>query len=407
MKKILFIILLIALLCSPVFAKTETFEELGMKIDYQEVFDKSLGVTFVANHEIIAHEPYISIMLVGYIALPKSELEKIKYATQVAQMQSLKTKLAIVLVTNGNLENALTKLDNENLKISDFIKFGSVEDYSFYFASLLSDDFLGKLDFKYKSDVEQVNTRFLEILKNAELFTPVDPEAELIGKVIKFEANTLDGEKLSSSELFANNKITMINVWGTWCVFCVKEMSALAELHKRLQAKGCGIIGIEVEYSLDKDNVKKFLEEKGVTFPNVIMPQNPGDVLGSVKAFPTSFFVDKDGNLLTYPIMGALIDEYEPTIDKLLAKTANKENAFNIYLLNGNEPVKGVLIQFCDDSICNVGETNSKGLVSFNVPAGKIYEVHVLKTPSGYKANSEIYKTQNIYGNIVINIEKE
>lgn len=244
-------------------------------------------------------------------------------------------------------------------------------------------------------------------LLSSPVFAETETFSELIGKVIEFEANNLDGEKLSSSELFAQNKITMINVWGTWCVFCVKEMSALAELHKKLQEKGCGIIGVEVEYALDEENVKKFLKEKGVTFPNVIMPQNPGDVLGSVRAFPTSFFVDKDGNLLTDPIIGALINEYEPTIDKLLAKIAVKENAFNIYVLNGDKPVKGVLIQFCDDSICNVGETNSKGLVTFNAPEGKIYEVHVLKTPSGYKANSEIYKTQNVYGDVVINIDEE
>ena len=140
--------------------------------------------------------------------------------------------------------------------------------------------------------------------------------------VIEFEAKDLDGNVISSKELFKANKITMVNLWGLWCPYCVRETGELAELHKKFQAKGCGIIGIEHEPKYDEDTLnsaRKFLKDEGVTYPNVLMPEGV-TVFESVMGYPTSFFVDSQGKILGEPIIGAQVDKYEPTLDALLAE---------------------------------------------------------------------------------------
>ena len=47
---------------------------------------------------------------------------------------------------------------------------------------------------------------------------------------VEFETVDLDGKTVSSRELFAENKVTMINFWGTFCGPCIREMPELAEL---------------------------------------------------------------------------------------------------------------------------------------------------------------------------------
>ena len=139
--------------------------------------------------------------------------------------------------------------------------------------------------------------------------------------VIEFQAKDLDGNIISSSELFKNNKITMINLWGLWCPYCVRETGELAELHKKFQAKGCGIIGVEAEPKYDEKTLnaaRKFLQAEGVTYPNVLMPDGV-KVFQEVMGYPTSFFVDNNGKILGEPIIGAQVNKYEPALDALLA----------------------------------------------------------------------------------------
>lgn len=97
---------------------------------------------------------------------------------------------------------------------------------------------------------------------------------------------------MSSADLFKDNKITMVNVWGSWCHNCMGEMKELTEIHTRLQAKGCGIVGVEYEQKpIDtiKDEVRALLEEKGVNFPNVIMPGD-NEIINGISGYPTTFF---------------------------------------------------------------------------------------------------------------------
>ena len=65
-------------------------------------------------------------------------------------------------------------------------------------------------------------------------------------------------------------------------------------------------------------------------------------------------------------------------------------------------PIKGVAIQFCDDSTCNLGKTDANGVANFDMPEGTQYEVHVLKVPEGYEKTSDEFRTLDVYSDLVI-----
>lgn len=123
---------------------------------------------------------------------------------------------------------------------------------------------------KTRADIEMVQAEILKQLQAGELSKPVDREGELVGQVIQFESTDLDGNPFNSADLFKDNRITMVNLWGTWCYNCMNEMGDLAEIHKRLQEKGCGIVGVEYEklpLEMVKETALQVFEENGTTFP--------------------------------------------------------------------------------------------------------------------------------------------
>ena len=197
-------------------------------------------------------------------------------------------------------------------------------------------------------------------------------------------------------------------------------MGELAEIHKRLQEKGCGIVGVEYEPDLSDEvmeTARKVLSDNGVTYPNVIRPEdNP--VFAQVNGYPFSIFVDSEGKILTTPIRGAAVENYEPTIDKLLAgeavdpspetgSTKNENNEYRVivYDTEGN-PVKGVVVQLCDESTCSFQKTKADGIATFQVEAPKVYDVHVAKVPEGYQSGDESYQTLDTFSDVNIFISK-
>lgn len=207
---------------------------------------------------------------------------------------------------------------------------------------------------------------------------------------------------------------------STWCHNCVGEMEELAEIHTRLQAKGCGVVGVEYEQKpIDTmvDEVHAFLEEKGVNYPNVIIPAD-NEIINGVSGFPTTFFVDSEGTILTYPISGAMVEAYESTVDQLLAgeavdtaagagavKNDNGEYHVIVYDMDGN-PVEGAVIQLCDETTCAFQPTDANGVATFAVEVQKVYDVHVLMAPEGYAPDDGVYKTLDTYSDVNIFLEK-
>ncbi|QXM05359.1 TlpA family protein disulfide reductase [Crassaminicella indica] len=115
-----------------------------------------------------------------------------------------------------------------------------------------------------------------------------------------FETKDLNSEKITS-DIFKDYKITMVNIWGTFCSPCVEEMPDIGKAYKNLP-KGSNIIGICVDAGDDEDTVEaaqKIMKKSNADF-RVLIPDDvlKKQLLDFVTFFPTTIFVDEKGNIV-------------------------------------------------------------------------------------------------------------
>ena len=152
--------------------------------------------------------------------------------------------------------------------------------------------------------------------------TAAEATAEEIAPVM-FATEDLSLEPVTSEQLFADNKVTMINVWATFCGYCIEEMPDLEILKGRLEEKGCGLIGVvgDIEGIRDQEHLQdalEIVEATGVTYPN-LLPWEGFETMLPVPGYPTTFFVDSEGNLIGDPAVGARgAKDYEALVDEAL-----------------------------------------------------------------------------------------
>ena len=140
-----------------------------------------------------------------------------------------------------------------------------------------------------------------------------------------FEGKDLDGNEVKSDELFSANAVTVVNFWFTTCNPCVGELSELDALNKELAKKGGALIGVNT-FTLDGDEAaiseaKDVLAKKGVTYQNVYFASDgeAGKFTTNIFAYPTTYVVDRNGNIVGDPIVGAITEKKQAeTLQKLI-----------------------------------------------------------------------------------------
>ena len=143
-----------------------------------------------------------------------------------------------------------------------------------------------------------------------------DPYAGLVGSRFEFTAADLDGNAVSSADMFAQSEITMVNIWATWCGPCIAELPLLQELHARLQESDCSIVGMLIDDDLEA--ARSLMEENGITYPVIFAPETLLDLI-PLDAIPTTLFIGRDGTVLAAPVVGAHPDQYEAVMEALLS----------------------------------------------------------------------------------------
>ncbi len=131
-----------------------------------------------------------------------------------------------------------------------------------------------------------------------------------------FTLQTLDGESVSLSDY--RGKLVMINFWASWCPPCNSEMPDLQRYYEQHQDDDFIILG--VNYQDTPDKVQAFVEKYGVTFPILLDSDGRVANLFGVQGLPTSFFVDKEGNVLGYQPGPVTKEMLEDGITPLLQK---------------------------------------------------------------------------------------
>ena len=143
-----------------------------------------------------------------------------------------------------------------------------------------------------------------------------------------FEGKDLDGNAVKSDELFSGNAVTVVNFWFTTCNPCVGELAELDALNKELAEKGGSLIGVNT-FTLDGDETaiseaKDVLAKKGATYQNVYFDSDgeAGKFTTNIFAYPTTYVVDRSGNIVGEPIVGAITEKKQAeTLQKLIEQT--------------------------------------------------------------------------------------
>ena len=145
----------------------------------------------------------------------------------------------------------------------------------------------------------------------------------LQGKFPQFTTINLSGEQVTS-EIFAQKKITVLNIWGTFCPPCVDEMPELGNFSKQMssdvQLVGlvCDVSGIEDSKTIEA--AKEILQKADANFLNIIPNKEIIPFLEKVVAVPTTIFLDSQGNIIGEPIVGADVEGYKKRLKELLDK---------------------------------------------------------------------------------------
>lgn len=114
-------------------------------------------------------------------------------------------------------------------------------------------------------------------------------------------------------------KVIFLNFWATWCPPCKKEMPDIENIYKEYgeNKKDVIILGVNSE---KENEVKKFLKDKGYTFPTVIDENSEVMRKYFIQAFPTSFVIDKEGNVYGYVMGGLTKEQIKQVIEEVLKK---------------------------------------------------------------------------------------
>lgn len=155
----------------------------------------------------------------------------------------------------------------------------------------------------------------------------MSPDDGSMQKFPAFEGKDLDGNKVKSDELFSGNAVTVVNFWFTTCNPCVGELAELDALNKELAEKGGALIGVNT-FTLDGDETaiseaKDVLTKKGATYQNVYFDSDSetGKFTTNTYAYPTTYVVDRNGNIVGDPIVGAITEKKQAeTLKSLIDK---------------------------------------------------------------------------------------
>ncbi|MCL2009375.1 MAG: TlpA family protein disulfide reductase [Synergistaceae bacterium] len=123
-----------------------------------------------------------------------------------------------------------------------------------------------------------------------------------------FSSRNLDGEPVTG-DIFSREKLTMVNIWTTWCPPCIKEMPDLGRL-ARSMPEGAQLVGIvlDVEGTGDTktiDDAKRIMSTAKADFLQILPSEEMTPVLRTVRAIPTTIFVNSNGQIIGAPVVGA------------------------------------------------------------------------------------------------------
>ena len=186
-------------------------------------------------------------------------------------------------------------------------------------------------DESLKKEVEKIDVTLTEMTPFQQLSAFDQPqETSNAGDsttVGKFETKGVDGKDYTE-KVFSDYDLTLVNIFTTWCSPCVNEIPELEKLYEEMKEKGVGVVGVVLDTVGDdakqnEDTVKKagVLQEKTKASYPFLVPDSTmmNGRLNGISAFPETFFVDKEGNIVGETYSGShSLDEWKEIVEKEL-----------------------------------------------------------------------------------------
>ena len=190
-------------------------------------------------------------------------------------------------------------------------------------------------DESLKKEVEEIDVTLTEMTPFQQLSAFDQPQdtsnAGDSTTVGKFETKGVDGKDYTE-KVFSDYDLTLVNIFTTWCSPCVNEIPELEKLYEEMKEKGVGVVGVVLDTvgddgKQDDATVKKagVLQEKTKASYPFLIPDSTmmNGRLNGISAFPETFFVDKDGNIVGETYSGShSLDEWKKIVEKELANVS-------------------------------------------------------------------------------------
>ena len=332
-------------------ARTVTAKEFGIKFTKNDAFDTALSGSLNFGAQTVKEsDPAIKVFEVSYYAVAKEQwssfAEYVNAWTQAYYAGQDLPKPPVEAWENWRelggevcsvfiVDNSVSPKEVRDFVTNEYYSAGEVEYFSkadskgntdFYFVQCRSaeqEQTLQKSMGAFYDEYQTVRNNRDGMLSCFEFFEPESgASADLnSGKAVSaFETTDLDGVQVSAAELFAKNKLTLVNIWATWCGPCKNELPELAKLAKDLEAKGCQLIGICYD-AADEETLAKaraLLSAAGCDYLNLTPPKNLKWIL-PFQAYPTTYYIDSKGKIAAEATIGARVDEYERVVEEYLS----------------------------------------------------------------------------------------
>ncbi len=172
-----------------------------------------------------------------------------------------------------------------------------------------------------KNEAEQPETKVEA--EEAQETPSSEKKEDAASEAVVFEGQDLDGNTITQ-ETCALAKLTMINVWATYCNPCLKEMPELGELAKEYEAADFQLIGVvsDVVEGQDQEATEyaaSLVEETGADYPHMLLNESLyNGLLAGVSAVPTTFFLNEKGEVLDVVVGAMDKSHWKEKVDGLL-----------------------------------------------------------------------------------------
>ena len=297
------------------------FPQAGFSLHLPEAFNNTRGVLMPMGGTEAS--PGVYFTMLNYLAMSQEDIAALQEKDDTDALTEALGKalapLCLVLGFKGDRDiTAFVESVGGALDENDVVELAKVGDMTFYSVTA---DFDGTLEPGFQEEYEQLSGMMADVLAGADYYEPVNLYAGTEDTALSFETTDMDGNAVSSAELFARHEYTLVNIWASWCKPCINELEELQAIHRRLADVDCAVVGLLYDGNEEqpRETARAILTEKGVDYTVILAPENVDNQF-VVKAFPTTYIVDRNGVIVGEPIVGAQVDQYEPAIMALLDK---------------------------------------------------------------------------------------